>query len=371
MSKEKEQVENPFENFNFLDVPTPDNVIKKTEASDELSPEEIEAIEKAAKEQANPKDKSTVKKEEKKEEKEEEEEEEPEKDPLVEEEDDSNPLEDYARHMAAKGLLDLDDEDKIESEEDLEKIQEKTIRNGINSYKQSIPEDGQKFLEFLENGGRPQDFHKYYYSDSSFAEFSLDSEENQKYIVEEALKLEGYSDEEIEDEISDAIDLGKLEKKATVHLKKLQKIEAQNKERLIEAQKEYAKQQEELRAQNWDNFKKGLFEKEQIAGFKMGPKMKQDLWDYMAKPVNKKTGLTQYQIDSQENEDARYMFAYLLKNKWDIKSLEKQVETKTVSKLKSKLSNYTDSRNKLSGAKSNLQKEDDGSNPFAGFKKLQ
>ena len=176
--------------------------------------------------------------------------------------------------MAAKGLLDLDDEDKIESEEDLEKIQEKTIRNGINSYKQSIPEDGQKFLEFLENGGRPQDFHKYYYSDSSFAEFSLDSEENQKYIVEEALKLEGYSDEEIEDEISDAIDLGKLEKKATVHLKKLQKIEAQNKERLIEAQKEYAKQQEELRAQNWDNFKKGLFEKEQIAGFKMGAKMK-------------------------------------------------------------------------------------------------
>ena len=99
--------------------------------------------------------------------------------------------------------------------------------------------------------------------------------------------------------------------------------------------------------------------------------MKQDLWDYMAKPVNKKTGLTQYQIDSQENEDARYMFAYLLKNKWDIKSLEKQVETKTVSKLKSKLSNYTDSRNKLSGAKSNLQKKDDGSNPFAGFKKLQ
>jgi hypothetical protein len=369
MSKEKEQVENPFENFNFLDAPTPASKKDEKEvASDELSPEEIEALEKAAKEQAKPSKDKSEKREEKKEDKEEEEEE-PEMEPPVDE--DSNPLNDYAKHMAARGLLDLDDEDVVESEEDLEKIQERTIQNGINSYKQSIPEDGQKFLEFLENGGRPEDFHKYYYSDSSFAEYSIDSEDNQKYVVEEALKLEGYSDEEIEDEINDAIDLGKLEKKAAVHLKKLQKIEAQNKDRLIEAQKEYAKQQEQLRAQNWDNFKKGLFDKEQIAGFKMSPKMKQEIWDYMAKPVNKKTGLTQYQIDSQENEDARYMFAYLLKNKWDIKALEKQVETKAVSKLRSKLNNYTDSRNKLGGAKSNLQKEDDGSNPFAGFKKLQ
>lgn len=371
MSKETKD-ENPFENFNFLDAPAPAGTKKEEQASDELSPEDIEAIEKAAKEQAAQKSKST-KKEENKEEEEEKEEEEPETEPPVDEEEqieESNPLEDYARHMAAKGLLDLDDEDKIESEEDLEAIQAKTIQNGINAYKQSIPEDGQKFLEFIENGGNPADFHKYYYSENSFSEYSLDSEENQKYIVTEALKLEGYSDEEIEDEINDAIDLGKLEKKASTHLKKLQKIEAQNKERLIEAQKEYAKQQDELRKQEWENFKKGLFDKEQIAGFKMTPKMKQEIWDYMAKPVNKKTGLTQYQIDSRENEDARYIFAYLLKNKWDVKALEKQVETKAVSKLKSKLANYTDSRTKLSGAKTNIQKNDE-SNPFAGFKKLK
>lgn len=369
MSNKELKEENPFEGFDFLDAPAPAGTKKKEEASDELSPEEIEAIEKAAKEQASGKTKS--KKEEVKEEEEEEkEEEEPEKEPLLEEEDNSNPLEDYARHMAAKGLLDLEDDDKIESEEDLEALQARTIKNGIESYKQSIPEDGQKFLEFLENGGNPADFHKYYYSDASFAEYKLDSEENQRYIVEEALKLEGYTDEEIEDEINDAIDLGKLEKKAATHLKKLQKIEAQNKERLIEAQKEYAKQQEELRKQEWENFKNGLFSKEQIAGFKMTPKMKQEIWDYMSKPVNKKTGLTQYQIDSKENEDARYMFAYLLKNKWDIKSLEKQVETKTVSKLKSKLSNYTDSRTKLSSPRTNIQKDDD-SNPFAGFKNLK
>lgn len=371
MSNKELKEENPFEGFDFLDAPAPAGTKKTEEASDDLSPEEIEAIEKAAKEQAKPKDKSTKKEEKEEGEEKEEDEEKPEKESLIEEEEDnSNPLEEYARHMAAKGLLDLDEEDKVETEEDLEALQAKTIKNGIESYKQSIPEDGQKFLEFLENGGNPADFHKYYYSDASFADYPLDSEENQKYIVTEALKLEGYTDEEIEDEINDAIDLGKLEKKASTHLKKLQKLEAQNKERLIEAQKEYAKQQEELRKQEWENFKNGLFNKEQIAGFKMTPKMKQEIWDYMSKPVNKKTGLTQYQIDSKENEDARYMFAYLLKNKWDIKSLEKQVETKTVSKLKSKLSNYTDSRTKLSSPRTNIQKDDD-SNPFAGFKNLK
>ena len=33
----------------------------------------------------------------------------------------------------------------------------------------------------------------------------------------------------------------------------------------------------------------------------------------MTKIVNKKEGLTQYQIDSASNPDSRYIFAYLLK----------------------------------------------------------
>ena len=384
-NKEEEEKDTTFSGFGFLTgdaVPAPAAETKKevkapkkeeTLASDELTVEELEALDQAAAAQAKPKTEKKVKEVKKVEAEEEEELEE--ETPIIEavaeeeEEEEENTFSAYARYMADKGILDLEDDTKVESEDDLEKVQIKTIQNGINSYKESIPEDGQKFLEFLEQGGNPSDFHKYYYGDDSFEEFDIeDSEENQKYVISESLKLEGYSQEEIDDEIADLIDLGKLDKKAKTHKNKLVKIEKEQKKLLLESQKQYAKEQEEARQAEWTNFKKGLFDKEEISGFKFTPKMKQDVWDYMTKPVNKKTGVTQYQIDSQENTDARYVFAYLLKNKWDIKSLEKQVETKTVGKLKSALNNYSDSKFKAKSPKSKLQKEDNLENPFKNFK---
>ena len=277
----------------------------------------------------------------------------------------------YAKYMSEKNILDLNDDDNIETEEDLERVQERTIQKRVNSYKEALPEDGQKFLEFIEAGGKPSDFHKYYYGDNSFENFSIESEEDQKYAITEALKLEGYSEEEIEDEINDAVDLGKLEKKAQTHLKKLQKVEKDQKAHLLEAQKSYAAEQEAKRNLEWKSFKDGLFEKEAIGGFKITPKAKSDLWDYMTKVVDKKTGETAYNKDSDANEDARYVFAYLLKNKWDVKSLERMVETKVTGNLRGKLGNFTDSRNKIRGGNVSAKKEDaSGHDPFSGFKQI-
>ncbi len=372
MSKEKptEGVEEKlFDGFNFLDAPIPKDTVKPPKekqpktADDDLSDEDLEAVEATVK--ANEK---VAKTKAKAKEVVEEEDLEVEETTEVVEEDKSNEFSVFAKFLSDKGILDLEETDKVETEEDLDKVVGKTVVNGINAYKQSIPEDGQKFLEFIENGGNPAEFHKLYYGDGSFEDFTIEDEESQKYVIKEALKLEDFTDQEIEDEINDIVDLGKLEKKATTYLNKLKKVEKEQKSLLLEAQKTYAKQQETVRVQEWDSFKKGLFDKETIGGFKITPKVKQDLWDYMTKPVNKKTGETEYQRDSKENEDARYMFAYLLKNKWDVKSLERQIETKQVSKLKEKLSSYSDTSKKLKGPSSKVEAED-LSNPFAAFKK--
>ena len=90
----------------------------------------------------------------------------------------------------------------------------------------------------------------------------------------------------------------------------------------------------------------------------------------MTKPVSRKDGRTQYQIDSETNEDSRYMFAYLLKNKWDVKSLEQQVQTREVSKLKSKLNRYSDTSVKKTGVRDNKVIPETEENPFSGFKKV-
>jgi hypothetical protein len=367
-----EEIENVFEGFNFLNEPTPKSASKKEPAkksveqtsdnSDDLSEEDIAALNQAS-EELKTKGKKAVSKEVEETEEEEEEIEEPEVK--------SNEFDGFAKFLSEEGVLDLEETDKFESEKDLAKVVDRTIKSGIEKYKESIPEDGKKFLEFVEAGGKPADFHKYYYGEATFEDFDITSEENKKYVITEALKLEEYSDEEIAEELALYEDTDKLDKKAEMFLKKLQKVEKQNQNLLLETQKAYAKEQEEKNKQVWDEFKKGLFDKDTIGGFKMTPKMKEDTWSYMTKIVDKKQGLTQMQIDDRENKDARYIYAYLLKNKWDMKSLEKQVETKQVSKLRDKLSNYTDTRSKLKSPKSNIERDDENlDNPFEGFKKV-
>lgn len=366
--KAKEQiVENdPFKGFSFLNEPAPKAVTKKTEETEEeLTPEETKALEKTAEQIAKSSENKKKAKEEieileSSEEKE-----------IVEEENDLNVFLEFAKSLNDKGVIELVDEDKVESEEDLDKLVTKTIKKGVEDYKSSKPEDVQKFLEFVDNGGNPADFHKYYYNEGngSFEDFDIAEVDNQKYVIEEALKLEEWTDEEIKDEITDLEDLGKLDKKAAIYLKKLQKVEKEQKSLLLEAQKAYAKEQESARLVEWESFKKGLFEKETIGGFKITPKIQNDLWEYMTKPINKKVGKTQYQLDSEENKDARYMFAYLLKNKWNISALEQQVQSKEVSKLKAKLNRYSDNTVKKTGVK-DTNRTPEIENSLEGFKKM-
>lgn len=361
-----ETVDKTFEGFKFLDT---DQVsIKastKTEEvkDDELSQAELDAIEAQAKlnsgkttaEDDNSDTEGAF------------EEKEIKVDEVKNVKDDSS-LSAFAKYMNERNILYLEEEEIVETEEDLERVTNNTIKKGIDSYKESIPEDGQKFLEFIDAGGNPSDFHKHYYGESSFEGFKPESEDDQKYIIKEALKLEGYSDEEIDEEVDLYEDAGKLESKSASMLKKLQKIEKEQKDLLIKSQKEFAKKQEEDRRAEWKKLEDGLFQKESIGGFKVTPKAKTDLWDYMTKVADRKTGKTAYQMDEEKNEDSRYIYAYLMKNKWDVRSLERMVETKKVSELKSKLGSYTDTRQKQRSPASDITK-DDSANPFANFKK--
>jgi len=272
--------------------------------------------------------------------------------------------------MAENGILDVTEDDKIESEEDLERIQINTINNGIEKYKNSIPEDGKKFLDYLEAGGNAADFHKGYYGDASFEDYTPETEEDQKYIIREGLRVEGYTEDEIAEEIEAIEDSGRVEKKSGIYLKRLQKIEADNKKMLLDSQKKAAKEEEEKRKKEYKEFKDRLFDSEELAGFKLNKKSKTELWSYMTN-VDKKTGLTGYQKDMKEDSDVKYIFAYLLKNKWDMSSLEEMVESKKTSDLKSKLGRFTDTRTKLkTGKRTKKPAKKDPTNPFSGFRSI-
>jgi len=273
-------------------------------------------------------------------------------------------------HLSEKGILDFNDSEIEDSEDGFEKAISQTVNNKFEKLlNDKLGEDGLALLNFVENGGNPKHFIEAYYSDATWADYDIsDNETAQKIAIRESLRLADETPEDIEDIITEYTDNGTLEKRAKSALIKLQKFEESNKQQLIEAQKAQAIQAKEAEKKYWDEFKSNLLAKEDIKGFKLTPKVKENLLDYMTVP-DKKTGKTKYQKAVEENNDSAYLFAYLSMNNFDITKLEKQVMTKTASKLNSIMKNYQpSSKDKISSGRTEYNEA--GDNPFAGFKKL-
>lgn len=284
-----------------------------------------------------------------------------------EEENQDNGLQTFAAWLNDKGVVELEEGKTVESEEDLQEVISTTINKGIEKYKNSHPEEVQKFIEFVDNGGNPRDFHRLYYEEASWKDADIENESHQEEIIRATYSKAGMDKDDIESQIQDLKDLGKLDSLAKKMLPKLIAEEDKDKQSLLEAQKEYQNRQKELAKKQWDDFKDNLFKKEEVNGFKLTPKLKTDLWDYMTK-VDKKTGKTALQNHNETNQDAQILYAYLAMNNWDISKLEKQVKTKVTSELQKVLKNVTDNRSKLKGGSDSF-KDKTEKNDFSAFRK--
>jgi len=374
-----EIVENPFGGFNLLNdsinakaAETKSN--KKTTATEApISDEEIEGtndettaiadaeLEKVAKKQAEAASKKSKAVEEVAEEVEFEEDV---QETIENTSDDS--LKPFYSYLAEKGVLD-EVEEFEDSEEGLEKVVNQTVYNRLNQWKSQYGEDGLAFLEFIENGGNPADFHKYYYSDNSWEYFSTESENEQKIIIREGLKLSGWEADEIDEEIELYEDTNKLKVKADQMLKKLQRFEKESKAQLVEQQKELETRKRQAAAEQYKKLESEWYSKDELKGFKLNKNLKDKVWDTIYK-VDKRTGKTKLQEAYEKDVDTQFLAALMVAIDFDVKQLEKQVETKATSKLRKTLSNYSDSRGKLGSGRT--ERESDTSTGFDAFRKL-
>lgn len=274
-------------------------------------------------------------------------------------------------HLSEKGILDFNDSDIEDSEEGFEKAITQTIDKRFEKLLHNkLGEEGLALLNFVENGGNPKQFIEAYYNDASWEDYSIeDNEAAQKIVIRESLRADDYEPEEIEDMISEFTDNGTLEKRAKTHLNKLQKLEATNKKQLIELQKNKAEQDKAAEKKYWEDFKSNILNKDEIKGFKLTPKVKENLVNFFT-VTDKKTGKTGYQKAVESDSDAALLFGLQAMNNFDISKLEKQVVTKAASKLNSIMKNYQPStKDRISSGRTEVDTE--GTNPFAGFKKLQ
>lgn len=279
--------------------------------------------------------------------------------------DEASSLKVFASWLGEQGLVDFNEESFEDSEEGLKNLVGATIEREVQNYKNSLPEDVHKLVEFVEAGGDPKAFMEAYYNNKSWGEYEVDSEASQKVVLREYLKAQGEEDEDIEETLDTYEVSGILEKKAKVALNKLQAYERSYQEQLVEAQKKYDAEQRVLAKKQYEEFKANLYAKEDIQGFKLTPKMKDNLWNFIMVPD--KAGKTGLQKHNETNENAQFLYAYLAMNDWDLSKLERQVKTKVNSELASKLSNFKDGRNKLKSGQSDSF-GDQRKNNFSAFK---
>jgi len=380
MSK-KETKENPLNQFNILDTPfgegslemeflddfkedisVKNNIVPGLEDHEEIDETNTGESKEKTKEPESAKETS---KEVKKEVEKEVEEKEVEDNKNVENQEETSTLKTFASWLGDQGLVDYNEEEFEDSEEGLKKLMSSTVEREVERYKQGLPEDIHKLVEFVEAGGNPKQFLEAYYNTDSWSDFEIADEKDAKVVLKEYLKAQGEDDDEINETLDTYEVSGILEKKAKTALNKLQAYEKSYQEQLVEQQKKYDAEQKVLAKKQYEEFKDALYKKEEIQGFKLTPKMKDNLWDYIMKPD--KTGKTGLQKHNETNEDAQFLYAYLAMNNWDINKLERQVKTKVHSELASKLANFKDGRSKMKSGQSDSF-GDQKANNFSAFK---
>ena len=150
------------------------------------------------------------------------------------------------------------------------------------------------------------------------------------------MRREGYSQEDISQDVQDFIDGGLIAKRANRALSKLKSLQATERKNLLADQEEADNVKKEEHSNFLTSLKEDINTREEIAGFPVAKKNRKDFYDYITK-VDRKTGKTRLVSDSEADKDSQIKMAWLYYNKFDFSKVEKKARTKATSSLRANL----------------------------------
>ena len=301
----------------------------------------------------------------------EEENEEDEEDNEEDDDSDNSPFLTFAKFLDENGIADYDEENFEDSEAGLLAMVNKSVEKGVKAYKESIPDEAKKFLEYLEAGGDPKQYVENSQSIPNYRGLSddmLSKESVQKALVTDWMRLQGYSDEEIGETLEDYEESGILEKQAKRIHPKLVGKQKEYEDNILNTQKEQHQKQIEAHKEYIESIKKSIDNAEDIAGIPITKKAKDEFFKYVTE--SNKEGKTKLLQDIEADPDAQLKMAWFMYNKFDFSKIETKAKTKVSSKLRDNLSNL-DSSLKLKGkSKGSAKKKDSDELDLSSFKRL-
>ena len=226
-----------------------------------------------------------------------------------------------------------EEEEKPKTVEDLVTYFKDVIEE--NSVPEYSSDEVREIDEFVRNGGRLEDYFKSI-APMEYENIDITKEDNQKKVLKEYLKTQGYNDTRIDRKLERYEDAGVLEDEAEEALEFLKESASKNKERLLEEQETFAKQQREQQQKYIDSVVKEINSMSSIRGIKVPKEDKSRLAEYMFKPDN--SGQTQYQKDYLKDPKNVIEAAYFtMKGDALLGAAKNEGNTKAMQRLKNSL----------------------------------
>lgn len=196
-------------------------------------------------------------------------------------------------------------------------------------------EEVKEIDEFVRNGGKLQDYFKAI-APVEYDNIDITKEDNQKKVLKEYLKTQGYNDTRIDRKLERYEDAGVLEEEAEEALEFLKDASSKNKERLLEEQETFARQQREEQQKYIDSVVKEINSITEIRGIKIPKEDKARLAEYMFKPDS--SGQTQYVKDFVKDPKNVIGAAYFtMKGDALLGAAKNEGNTKAMQRLKNSL----------------------------------
>lgn len=270
--------------------------------------------------------------------------------------EDKTPYQILMEDLVEKGVLFADDDKEYDATESgIEELLEDTVNARVSSLFEEN-EQLAMLYDVVQNGGSIQDVMQIY-GEVNYSELDMSDEGTQEQVVIDYYTAKGISEDRIARLIEGSKDDGSFGNEvqeaysALVNSQRAQMQEYLNnlEQNKIDEQ-EYAMEQMVTLRQTINNI-------EEIQGFKMDKRTRDDFFNYMTQPS--KNGMTRLQEDAQDY-DKQLVMAFMYYTNFNSEDLQKRATTNVSEKLSKALKSQKDDniRSGSSGSKRNSNIDD-------------
>lgn len=236
-------------------------------------------------------------------------------------------------------VADIDEKERPVTVDELTNYLAETVRqNSVPTY---ADERIQALDEYVKNGGKFEDFYSVQKEQLTLDSINLEDENNQKAVVKELLKHEGYTDDQINKRVSRYEDADMLYEESEDALERLKVIRKQEQELAAKQQEEYMHQQQEKQRAFFTDVTNNIKGLTNIRGIAIPKEDRAALFEYIFKVDQ--NGVSQYQKDFNANLTKNLIESAYFTMKADalISSAKKNGESSAADKLRKMLRHST------------------------------